>query len=484
MVTRWSHLLTRVDGQITAHYAAYVTALALLTVAWFACIATMKVHLYVLGVASNDLFLYANALSNTNFSDRWLFNADFYHSHAMHSLLGDHFQPSTLLLKPLFELLGGAVFLVLFQGVVAINLVTCVHLGLRDLGARTASIFLPLLALINPQVNAAVLDGIYGFHHDSQYLLYGPWMLLFFLRQRYTYFYCVLPLFLGVKENAAFYGLAFGLVGALCFESKTERKHALITAGLAVLYFLFAMDIYPHWAGVKNRHAATGLALLQQLDVHALIDVFLHKWLALFREFNLAVLSPPLLLAPTIDLFTLVTFGKASNRYYIFPIVTFLSMAMIPAYAKLRQLPDRARYWRMLWQLALLCQILVSAVTTPYELSRAYGRLVKTALKYQARDARTALAAVDPGCTVFVARALLKTFYRLPYLYIAADARDARYVVVLEKNATQPVRSDARNFIAASDALSFELLQHIGNLNVYRNPSAACRPWKDVTTSQ
>ena len=60
-----------------------------------------------------------------------------------------------------------------------------------------------------------MIDSVYGFHHDAQYLIYAPLFLVCFLLRRFALAVVFLILFLGVKEDAAFFGMAFDATLAL-----------------------------------------------------------------------------------------------------------------------------------------------------------------------------------------------------------------------------------------------------------------------------
>ena len=147
-----------------------------------------------------------------------------------------HFDPLLVLLSPLYLLYPQAEGILVIQsawlalGVVPMYLIAKDALKTRWLGV----VFAGLLLLYAPLHGPA----LYDFHSLT---LLGPlalWLMYFIQRRSWRAFYCVLILCLLTREDISFVMSLVG-VSILISSEGADRKHGLITIGLAVVYFVF-----------------------------------------------------------------------------------------------------------------------------------------------------------------------------------------------------------------------------------------------------
>jgi uncharacterized membrane protein len=467
-----------------------------LVVLWLAIVLAIKVTFYRRGIVIGDLFLYANALVNTHLPDQLLYIADYQLGRGATSLVLDHFEPSSVLLIPFFRLFETPVCLVVLQALVpAVLAVAIAVLSQRLTGAALLGWAVAVFTLYNPLFIDAAIDSVYGFHHDAQYLIYAPLFLVCFLLKRFTLAMVFLILFLGVKEDAAFFGMAFGATLAL-FDLplggtlRGFRLPGLIVAVVSALYFVSAVLILPHLIASPNIYADAGFTQLHQGPTHILKTIwhnfFALKWHNLWLYFFYAFGSPAFVLAglPDIVMFSIMT--RKVNLYFNFTIVTFLAFGVLLTLIRLRnaRAGTPAYQWRRPVAVAFAIQLILSVPFGLWDLHQIWvkgntGRWGAPSQPVSAADAEAAWRMVDLSCSLTVSNSLLHRFYRAPYWFQPKHIGAARFIVATDRILlNQPrVSQDRISAFVAARAGQLDLVGRSGAVTVWRDRNAPCLPW-------
>ena len=467
-----------------------------LLVLWLAIMLAIKVAFYQRGIVIGDLFLYANALVNTRLPDQLLYVADYQLGRGATSLVLDHFEPSSVLLIPFFRLFETPLCLVVLQALVPAVLVgAIVVLARRLTGAARLGWAVAVFTLYNPAFIDAVIDSVYGFHHDAQYLIYAPLFLVCFLLRRFALAVVFLILFLGVKEDAAFFGMAFDATLAL-FDLPWGgtlsgfRLPGLIVATVSALYFVGTVLVLPHLIASPNIYANAGVTELHQGLAKIITTVwhnfFSLKWDNLWLYFFYAFGSPAFVLAglPDIAMFSIMT--RKANLYFNFTIVTFLAFGVLLTLIRLRNAPigTLANRWRRPVAAAFALQLILCVPLGLWQLHDVWvkgntGRWGPPSQPVSAADTEAAWRMVDLSCSVTVSNNLLHRFYRAPYWFQSHSIGAARFVVVTDRTLLKlPARQ--RDWISkffATQVDQLDLVGRSGPVTVWRNRNAPCLPW-------
>jgi uncharacterized membrane protein len=464
---------------------------------WLAIVVVIKIAFYQRGIVIGDLFLYANALVNTRFPDQLLYTADYQLGRGgITTLVLDHFEPSSVLLIPFFRLFDTPLSLVVLQSLAPAVLAGALAvLSRRCTGAAWLGWAVAVFTLYNPLFIDAAIDGVYGFHHDAQYLIYAPFFLTCFLLQRFALAVVFLILFLGVKEDAAFFGIAFGATLAL-FDLpwggtlRGFRLSGLIVAAVSALYFVGTVLVLPRLIGSPNIYAGEGLTELH----HGLIKIlttashnfFSLKWRNLWLYFFYAFGSPPFVVAgfPDLAMFSIMT--RKANLYFNFTIVTFLAFGVLLTLMRLRDAPigTLSNRWRRLVSVAFAIQLILCVPFGLWELHDVWSkgnaeRWGPPSQPVSASDAEAAWQMVDLSCSVVVSNSLLHRFYRAPYWFQLNNISAARFVVM--SDGTLPNlperRHDWVSGFFATQANQLDFIGRSGSVTVWRNRNAPCLPW-------
>jgi hypothetical protein len=461
---------------------------AILVALWLAIVVLMKVAFYRRGIVIGDLYLYANALVNTHLPNQILYIADYQLEHGTMTLVLDHFEPSSVLLIPFFQLFETPLCLVMLQGLVpAVLAGAIVFLAWRLAGATWLGWAVAVFTLYNPAFIDAVIDTL---HHDAQYLVYTPLFLSCFLMRRFAWATLFFILFLGIKEDAAFFGMAFGTTLAL-FDlpwggpRRGFRLPGLTLAAASALYFLSTVVVLPHVIASPNIYAHAGFATLSKGLGHIIRttwhNFFALKWHNLWLYFFYAFGSPAFVLAGLPDIAMFSIMSRNANLYFDFTIVTFLTFGVLLTLMRLRSDPPGmpTKGWRRAVKLAFILQLILCVPMGLWELNHLWVKGNRWRVpSVSTADAETAWHMVDLSCTVAVLDSLLQAFYRAPFLLLPRHIGAARYVVVTDRDLL--ALSAAGDWVPtffATQASQLDLIGHSGPVTVWRNHNANCLPW-------
>ena len=482
--------------KLAAHPLIRNAAGPILVALWLAIVLVIKVAFYRRGIVIGDLFLYANALVNTRLPDQLLYIADYQLSRGATSLVLDHFEPSSVLLIPFFRLFETPICLVVLQALVPAVLAAAIAvLSLRLTGAAWLGWAVAVFTLYNPVFIDAAIDSVYGFHHDAQYLIYAPLFLACFLLRRFALAMVFLILFLGVKEDAAFFGMAFGATLAL-FDMpwggslRGFRLPGLIVAVVSAFYFVGTVLVLPHVIASPNIYAHAGFAELHQGPAHVLTTVwhnfFALKWHNLWLYFFYAFGSPAFVLAGLPDIAMFSIMSRKANLYFNFTIVTFLAFGVLLTLIRLRNTPagTPANRWCRPVTAAFALQLILCVPLGLWQLHDVWvkgttGRWGVPSQPVSAADAEAAWRMVDLSCSVTVSNDLLHRFYRAPYWFQSKHIDAARFIVVTDRPLLNlPARRrDWVSTFFATQASQLDLVGRSGPVTVWRNRNAPCLPW-------
>ncbi len=456
----------------------------LLVASWFAVTVVSKIAFYRAGVSVNDIFLFANAFANTHFPDKLLYTATYDYWRGIHSLLWDHNVLTSLLLVPFYKLFDSPLFLIVLQALAPAGLVLGLVIVARRLGGDSLpGLAVALLTLFNPTFTNSVLDPVGGFRLDAQFLLYFPAFITCFLLRRPVATMVFLLLFLGIKENAAFYGMAFGaLVTTLGIPLGSYRRLGLAVLLLSAAYFVLAVFFIPRWAGVPNLYVHWGVSHIGRGMLAGAADGFFRqKWYEFYLYFIYAIGSLPFYLATLPDVGMYSVLERSSSVYYDFTCIVMLSFGTLAALLRLHAAGESgfAGLARRLFKVAIAAQLAIAIPWTGWQFVHDWHKSMLAAVHVPAADKEAAWNMVDLNCGVCPHDAILDRFYKLPYWLRTDLPQVARYLVTIDPASLSAValeRDPLTPFLAANrDRL--RLVGRAGPLTVWLNPSVPCRSW-------
>lgn len=452
---------------------------------WLVAITAIKIYSYYVGMVTSDVFLYANALVNTRFPGKILYVADYQLRNGIKSLVFDHFEPSTLLFIPLFRVFESPICLVVFEALAPLVLVIClVVLAIRLSGRAWLGWAVGLLTLFNPAFLDAVIDGPGRFHHDSLFMVFGPLFLTCFLLRKWGWAFVCLLLFLGVKEDAAFFVAAFGGAVALFGMPSSEyRRAGFAVAALAATYFLLTVVIIPALDHIPNIYAAEGVASLDHRAflLSAARNFVKFGWHKLLLYFYLALGNPIFVIAVLPDIGMYSIMRSLADLWYVFCIVPFLAFGVLMMVQKLCAASPSGKRRRVQGLLlgAFTLQLLVCVPAGFWTMIHTWKKVHVESSLVPSADVEAAWNAVDRTCSVAAANNLLGRFYRLPYYIQSYHVQSARYLVATDRTLLKPnATPDGVIGFVESHKSELEFVARFGVATVWRNPKVACLPWE------
>jgi uncharacterized membrane protein len=456
-----------------------------LIAAWLVAITTVKIYSYYVGMVTSDVFLYANALVNTRFPGQILYVADYQLRNGIKSLVFDHFEPSTVLFLPLFRIFQSPICLVVFEALAPLVLVIClVVLAVRLTGRAWPGWAVGVLTLFNPSFLDAVIDGPGRFHHDSLFMIFGPLFLTCFVLRKWIWACVFLLLFLGVKEDAAFFAAAFGMAVAIFgLPSDAHRRAGLAVGVLSIAYFLLTVVIAPVLDHTPNIYAAQGVASLHHSAVvsSAITNFVKFGWHKLLLYFYLSLGSPIFVVAVLPDLGMYSLMRRLADLWYVFCLVPFLAFGVLMTVHKLSSAPATAKWQQGRGVLlgAFALQLLICVPVGSWTLVHTWRKVHIESSPVPSADVEAAWRIVDRACAVAAANNLLGQFYRLPYYIQSYHVGSARYLVSTDRALLKP-NATPDGVISFVDAHrpNLERVARFGPVTVWRNPGVPCLPWE------
>lgn len=444
--------------------------LTVIFLGWGSHMIFMKLHLYYSGLATDDLFNYVNALLNTNFYDKWLFSARYELLRGLPSLLFNHWQPTLLVLWPVAKVAGAEGLLVvqalapLWAAVFLVKI--CEHLKLTAFDR----LFVVVICLFHPNLMAAVMDSMYGFHGTCLLLYFGGPLAWAAITGRYRLAFVLLLFFLNIRENAALYVLG-AAVGWLVLSNPyfTNRRHLTIAAALAAATFVGGLIVAPWLAGVVHEHAAHAESVLThpQRMAQALRQMD-SDWHNLFLWLWPALAAPGTLLTIVPESVILILADKKASHWYGMTLVFAGAIAVAYGLPRVRAFAD-ARGWGRALMVLMCLHMGAIAVAGPKEVRGQTHKLVsRIGFEIPSESLAKARAAVDTRCRITVEFQAMRGFEDLAYLQYPRQAAQSKYIVTIpsmESNLTKWVN-------VTKDGL--KLLYEDSHVAVFENPKVPC----------
>lgn len=482
--------------QALRHRRILILGLVAVAAFWFVGVFCVKYILLTAPAVTADLYLWAEGISHTDLSGHFLYVARYELTRHTLTLLQDHVEPSSALL-PVLKIFGNIpVALIAYQTLAPIALLWGLAAVSRHFsGSVLWGLTVGVLALFHPYFMEAVIDGVGGFHHDSQFLVYGPLFLTFFLLNRPVPTVVFLLLFLGVKQDSGFFAVTFGAaVAVLGLPFGDYRRLGRLVALISLAYLVMAVFVVPDYLiRFPNDYANNSIGFVKDHPWQALKNLavnFTHlKWHALVLYFIWAAGAPAFLLSVIPDIGMYGILSRAANLYYNFNVVVFLAFGTLITALWLQKRSAKAR----LGLIALAMQTLIAVPISGWHLFRLlhlqndHLRLLTQPIHEASFD--QAEAHIDAACSVGPMEALYYHFYRLPHWFLlgatsldeAVPVSRVRTIVQVAPQWLSPrgLQEDPIGPFVAGHADQLRLIGHFGPLTVWENPQAPCLPWEN-----
>lgn len=448
-----------------------VSILCVVFAVWLGIVLYFKFKLLYHGLATDDLFNYLNALHNTNFWDKWLFTARYERIYGQASLLFSHWQPTLLILFPIIKL-GGAESLLVVQAVAplwaAIFLLKIAeHIGLRPFDR----LFVIVVCLFHPNLMAAVMDSLYGFHGTSLLLYFGGPLAWAAITRRWRLALALLLLHLNVRESGSFYvfGAAFGflLFGNAIFDN---WRRMIVAVAISATVFVIATVVVPKIFDVPHIHTDQAMkALLSPDAMMRAITKMDSDWHNLFLWIWPALLSPGTLMAMMPESFILIVVGKKASHWYGMTLVFAGSIALAYGLLRVRAFAEGRGKSHILTGVLILHMIAIS-IGGPKEIRGQSEKLItRIGIVIPNESKRAARAAINDQCRTTVEFQAMYGFGDLPYLQYPRQANISKYLVTIP---TMP--SGLTTWVKRNES-KLKILYKDQYLAVFENPALPCR---------
>ncbi|MEP5436808.1 MAG: hypothetical protein ABJQ08_09255 [Paracoccaceae bacterium] len=452
--------------------------LSLILASWAVFMLVVKFRLAHHGLATDDLYNYANALYNTNFWDKWLFVARYEVGRSLPSLLFDHWQPTTLVLWPVVQVFGPHSLLVIQALAPVWACLFLIKIG-RHLGLSAFDrLFTVIICLFSPYMMLAVMDSIEGFHATSLLLLFGAPLAWAAVMGRWKLALMMLVLFLNVRENAAFYVLG-AVVGYWAFGNAyfDTRKRSLAALAIAGLVFWIGIKGAPMLAGVDNFHFSKVGNALNTSEVLRLSLADVDKdWAAFGFWLWPAIAAPGALAALIPETIVLLIAGKKIVNWYGMSLVFAGAPAATFGVAWIRRrLP--AGLWGRALTTVLAVHMLALAIASPINVwGKSEILIERYGYPVPATSLAAARAAIAPQCGTSVFFQAMKDFGDLPQLLYPhpSQAEWARFFVVSKRRPLSLMHNRLQREYVEGSAVEMTLRYDDSYLSVYERTATPC----------
>lgn len=403
------------------------------------CVLAWAVHLFLAVTAHNqlrtpgfDLSVFDYAIWNTGTGGGVGFVPMF-----GYSLLAQHFMPTLLLLAPFGVLFKTPIYLLALQsGMFAGSAYLLYRFAARHVSASFALALL-IAYLLSRRTHSAVTNYFY-IESAEPLLIFGA--VLAWATGRRVWYWLLVVLALGCKEDVALYFALFGGVEAYSNPAGAKRTDALLTMALSVAWGLTAVFIaIPYWSeayglSASNVFLSGRFGLADSGGTQA----------ALERVFSVATLARILTIAGTTGFLCLfaprwmaiVVIGVALNvaaipgtnqsgviGHYLWPILPWLFIAAVYGAKRLSEYEGRWLPW---------IALIIAIADAP--LPGAFGRALQT--DPAAETVRTQLKSIDGSGSVLAQSNLIPHLPRRTQVFgygIAAKDQVHADLVLLTK---------------------------------------------------
>ncbi|MEQ8228919.1 MAG: hypothetical protein RIA64_12610 [Rhodospirillales bacterium] len=450
----------------------------LVLAAWAAFMLIIKFRLAHYGLATDDIYNYANALYNTNFWDKWLYVARYETGRDMPSLVFDHWQPTTLVLWP-FVLLFGPHSLLVVQALAPVWAAYWLSRisQLQGLGGFDRLI-LTGICLFSPYMMLAVMDSIEGFHATALLLIFGAPLAWAAVMRRWGLALVLLLVFLNVRENAALHilGAAVGywIFRNDYFDSTRRSFMALILAGIV---FWIGVKGAPMLANISNFHFskvghAVGMSELLKLNFTS-ID---KDWIAYLLGLWPALFAPGALMTVVPESIVLLVAGKKIVNWYGMLLVFAGALAAVFGLAWLRRRFSGRAAHAALGLILILHLALLMVTSTRNVLNKSEAMIEKYGFHIPMESLILARQAVDTACRISIFFQAMKGFGDLPYLQYPhpTQAEWARFIVVSKRGDLNLLHNRLQQEFVTNISKELVLRFEDKFLAVYERPTMPC----------
>ncbi|OGK22020.1 hypothetical protein A3C23_02945 [Candidatus Roizmanbacteria bacterium RIFCSPHIGHO2_02_FULL_37_13b] len=276
--------------------------------------------------------------------------------------LGDHFEPSLLIISPIFWLTSNLIILSIQQGLVTfLSSLMMYFIALKKNIHKIASLIIVFLFVVFPGTTNPLLTDWHPESTAGLFLLIFIYLFLF-TKKRWLY-YLIAFIFLGFKESNSLY-LIFTLIWIYIL---TKKKDALILSAISVCWFFVAINILIPFISQKFYLYTPEISLSpirifsnitgNPMKIQYIIRSFTSFGLLPFISgFTLipVVLDLGLKLIPMKTMFDNFTFG---SHYHVY-LGIFLTLASITTIAKILVLKNKY----LSYSIIVVC-LLISAYT-------------------------------------------------------------------------------------------------------------------------
>ena len=412
--------------------------------------------------------------------------------HGRH-LLGDHFDPTIVLLTPIYVFGGGPVALLVLQSLLIALVAPLLFKLARLRGATPWLAVLPgVLWLANPLTLTQNID---DFHHTpvAAPLIVGSIVLLH--QNRLLLFAIAALLACGLKEDIP---LIFAMLGVVVFLEGRRRLGVAIATGALAVFALAMFVVMPHYsnsldwfaerfAGTRGDSVADAAVWMIRNPLGALEDIATSQ--NLFVVGALLVTSGGLcFLAPRWMLLALPAFAhnmlsavpeQHQLRYhYWFPVILGLAVAAAVGVPKVRELGDPARR---------LIVVAIAVCVALFPVGLAYADFSADPASPGWREARTKALELIPEDVPVAASVRLtphlsqrRELYTLPLPFIPVDyggdltdaelmerARRVDYVVLDTSETPKELRATPKVLPPLLKRLGFREIARYRTVRVY-----------------
>src|SRR5688572_14390747 len=196
---------------------------------------------YQLRTAGFDLSVFDYAIWNTGVGGAAGFVPMF-----GHSLLAQHFMPTLLLLAPLGALFDTPVYLIALQASLFVAGAYLLYRFAEPRVPRPYAVALLVAYLISRRTHSAA-TGYFYIESAEPLLTFGA--LLAWSAGRQVWYWLLLVLALGCKEDVALYFGLFGVVQAVTNPAGPSRRRGLLTAAVCTVWAAVAVFVaVPYWS--------------------------------------------------------------------------------------------------------------------------------------------------------------------------------------------------------------------------------------------
>lgn len=358
-----------------------------------------------------------------------------------------HFTPILFLLVPLYLFFQGPLFLIYIQVIAGALAALALYFIAKDMFPTK---FLPSLIGMTFLIYRPFLNGLmYDFHPEMFFPLFlfsGYYFLA--IKRKHCFFFVCITLALLVKEDISIFILFFGIF--LFFMTRDDRRTGLITAGIALSYFIVVMEfIIPHFRtqlGMSGKFEFLSLWGGPGSGVLETLKNLIFKSPSIIANlpyknvgFNLFNIFAPLLFVPFLSPFILLAVPPIAilalskspimhgfGLHYAANILPFLFLAFLLGLKRFERLIAKREKPQKFLLFLVACIFLINLVNTKWELLKfsRYSALkdYKTVKRY--------ISCIPREASVASQSALIPHIPKRKRIYMLPKTDGAEYILV------------------------------------------------------